>query len=332
MIIGLEWNQGDDVTQWIETTTYKVLYLIKSNNKTYGMDEQGLWKMVEIASLSPLSFEENGIERLSTVTEEQWLQLQKPIEVLTWTDDTESTSVDVIYAKKEFLTPKLELTVPEYKPIDIFDDPEIVSLAEDSESPKLRIEGFRDLRPYMESSNPKLLVSPEEVQEENPVVKTDSVPHRQLVLAKDSIKLRLLKEIQTFIIMSTESLSGIVRLVFSIDGGDAWQTYSSNTQQFETIDISNMDNIKNNGMTADTFNSIETKWNEVVTGGQIKFGYYLEMEDENSAAEVDKLEVVMDVLGSWDATLHETDYNYEYDNEKVYVELYKDGSYKINYM
>ena len=78
MIIGLEWNQGDDVTQWIETTTHKVLYLIKSNNEAYGMDEQGLWKIVELNPLSSLLFEENGMEQLSTVTEEQWLQLQKP--------------------------------------------------------------------------------------------------------------------------------------------------------------------------------------------------------------------------------------------------------------
>lgn len=165
---------------------------------------------------------------------------------------------------------------------------------------------------------------------EPPRVNFKAVPYPQLILPTGDIVLKMLDKIHHFKIYANQVSGGKIRIVFSVDGGEIWQTYRPDAQEFEEIDINNMEDVKENGITPDTFNSINEKWNEAVES-QIRFAYYIEQESTSCVAEVDKLEVRMDLQGRWKKAKHDTDYDYEYDNEHIYVSFATDGSYKVNY-
>lgn len=289
-------------------------YLIKLNNKIYSITSEG--DLIETSLEEPLtkqSYADYGIDDLTLINSTKLNQLEE-FEILAWTDNLEKI-------------PKLELTVSEYKPILILHEPEIVTMT-DIDNPLLHIEGFRNLIPYCESENPHLLI----LSQSKPNIYTDVIPNSQLILPKGDIQFKMLDKVLSFNMTATEQDKGLIRIIFSVDSGDTWKVYDESIQDFKEIDIQNLDVVGNEGMTTSVFNSIGTKWNEVVQNNKIRFGYYLKIDELNDVANVDKLEVTIDVLGSWDATLHEIDYNYEYDNEKIYIELYRDGSYKINYI
>ena len=143
--------------------------------------------------------------------------------------------------------------------------------------------------------------------------------------------LKMLDKIHYFKIFTNQLEAGIIRMVFSVNSGDDWLTYSSTSSDFEEIDITNINNVKENGVAPDTFNTIEEKWNEIVTDNKIRFAYYLEQSSIDDVAAVDKLEIKMDIQGRWKKAEHIADYDYEYDNEHLYVTFNKDGSYKVNY-
>lgn len=244
------------------------------------------------------------------------------IEVEPTEENFEEHSVNLM----ELLTPNEQ----GIKPLMTLDNPEIVLLT-DKENPKLHIQGFRDLRPLCESDNQKLLINTEQLT--NPVINTESIPQGQLILPTKDIYLRMLSNIHSFTATSMGDINGVVKIIFSVNSGASWQTLDTYTGEFKTLNnIEDLNEVKSKGMTIETFNSIGTKWNEVIKGMRVRFGYYLEIEEMDDIVNVDKLEVVIDVLGSWEALIHELDYDYEYDNEKIYIELYRDGSYKINYI
>ena len=89
--------------------------------------------------------------------------------------------------------------------------------------------------------------------------------------------------------------------------------------------------VKEKGLTPDEFNSIGEVWDDIVVDDRIRFAYYLETATLNDIAEVDESVVEMDMHGRWRKAEHINDYDYEYDNEHIYVTFYKDGSYKVNY-
>ena len=246
-------------------------------------------------------------------------QNEEFIEVEPTQENFENYSVDLT----ELVTPNSEGV----KPIMTLDDPEIAHLT-DKENPQLHIRGFRDLRPLMESDNPKLLIYSEA---ERPVVNVKYKPEPQVVLPTGDIYLKMLDKIHNFTIYSNKNQSGDIKIVFSVDSGNTWLTFNTTTEEFEEVDIEDMEEIKANGITPDTFNAIGEKWNDIVVEGKIRFAYYLEIDGINDIAEIDELEVEMDMHGRWRKAEHINDYDYEYDNEHIYVTFFKDGSYKVNY-
>jgi hypothetical protein len=308
--------------------SFDIKYLIKSNDIVFTL-ENGDWIDINARSLVDANdFLTRGLDDLSIITEEQWSQLQKPIEVLTWTDSTEANLVKVTYTQKKFENnPKLELTVDEYKPIMTLDDPEIVTLT-DSDNPLLYIGGFRDLRPYCKSDVKNLLIQ----SSTEPNMKITSVPKPQLIKPKDDIVFRELSKVLDFQVTAAELNEGKIRIIFSIDSGTTWMTYNEATQDFVEINGQDLDEIEENGIKISVFNSIKEKWGDIVTKGKVRFAYYLKIDNLSDTAEIDELIATLNILGFWESTIHEEDYDYRYDNVIIYIELYRDGSYKINYM
>lgn len=210
------------------------------------------------------------------------------------------------------------------KPISRLKDPEIICLT-DKHNPQLYIKGFRDLRPLMESNNPKILINSEVGHE----IKVTYHPKAQLILPVGDIVLRMLERIHNFTVYTNKNHGGDIKIIFSIDSGRTWLIY--NGKETEKVDINNLEEIEEKGLTPDEFNAIGEKWNDIIVDDKIRFAYYLEIESINDIAEVDRLETEMDMHGRWRKAEHLEDYDYEYDNEHIYITFYKNGSYKVNY-
>lgn len=179
-------------------------------------------------------------------------------------------------------------------------------------------------------SNMELLINPS-TEAVMPTINVKVTPGPQLIIPTGDIVLRMLDKIYNFTIYSNKNSAGDIKIIFSVDEGINWQTYNPDTGEFEEIDITKIKEVKEKGIDPDTFNSIGQKWNQAILNNKIRFGYYLEVEDINDIAELDKLEIEMDIHGRWKKARHGQDYHYKYDNEHLYVSFFKDGSYKINY-
>lgn len=192
--------------------------------------------------------------------------------------------------------------------------------------------GFTNLDLLLDKdlSDLELLISDDDKNNLKIIVK--AIPNSQLVLPKGDIILTQINNIVNFKLYTVSNTSENLKIVFSVDGGVSWQVYDNTLNKFKKIDIQNLLEINNEGMDINTFNSIGLRWNRVVTENKIRFGYFLKIEQKDDITNVDKLELTMDVLGNWESILHEIDYDYEYDNERIYIELYRNGSYKINYI
>lgn len=233
---------------------------------------------------------------------------------------------DLIYA------PPHKLLFKEGEEIKIFQDNlwEVVGQAEDELDPIFEEFGMGSLTGISGTDlvNKKLLIQKEEGV---PQVSLKAVPKPQLVLPSGDLILKMLDKIHHFKIFANQIESGIIRIVFSVNGGDDWLTYNSTSSDFEEIDIVNINNVKENGVNPDTFNTIGEKWNNIIVDNKIRFAYYLEQDSIDGVAAVDKLEIKMDIQGRWKKAEHIADYDYEYDNEHLYITFNKDGSYKVNF-
>lgn len=196
-------------------------------------------------------------------------------------------------------------------------------------SKHLKVTGVKQLGLNPDGSNDgDIVIWRDPLNTKIPEVKYEGIPKGQLVLPKDDMRLRMLDQVKEFTLYSNTNNKGIIKIIYSVNQGKSWKSYKNGG----IVDIStnDLDTIKEHGMTPDEFNAIKTKWNDLIIEDNIRFGYYLEIEDFEDTVEVDKLEALFSLLGRW-KKLKETDYDYEYDNTHIYITLHKDGSYKINY-
>lgn len=185
-----------------------------------------------------------------------------------------------------------------------------------------------DVKPIHQLEDPVLLVS----SISQPLLNVVAIPESQLVLPTKDIVFKMLQSVDGFELITNSPEGQYVRVIFSVDSGETWMTFNSSVSAFESIDTANFEDISERGVNIETFNAIGAIWNEVVKEGKIRFGYYIEMNDVDSVAEIDRLDATINIVGSWKNTVQGEDYNYGYGNEKVNVKIFRDGGYKINYM
>lgn len=117
-----------------------IKHLIKSSNKVQTLS-RGLWTDIGVTTPTVLDFETYGMVDLSSIPQEKWSELTKPIEVYTWTDNVEATTSSISYKYNHFNSPELELAVPEYRLVDQLERPiSILTYTDGEEIPKLKQE------------------------------------------------------------------------------------------------------------------------------------------------------------------------------------------------
>ena len=289
--------------------------LIKSNEKILSFNND--WVDTGLTEpLTKLDFENFGIGSLLTITGEKWDELDDEFEIINWTIDDEykwlSVNTDSFIPFEKFTQGKLE----------------VFAYSKDESIPNLQIKGFKNVMRITESSNPKLLIKS---TNDNPLIESNLIPYPQLILSTGDIVLKNIVDINELQVVANEVGNGVVKVIYSNDSGTTWKTYNYETNLFENVDIGNLIEVKNKGMTTNIFNSLNSRWMDELQDEKIRFGYYLEIDNKTDVAEVDELIITMISFVRWRKAKKIRDYQYEYVNEKIKISLFNDGSYKINY-
>lgn len=149
----------------------------------------------------------------------------------------------------------------------------------------------------------------------------DATPYNQLGIPTGDKKLPTIEYIKSLFVQVN---SEIVKIIFSIDGGNTWLTYINDT--WENIQCTQYA-VEVGGMTKEILEAIrQEKWQELSIQ-RIRFAYLL-----SDNVEVDRIDLTVDMKGSWEGAINGTDYSYRYPhNESLQVDIKKNGDYKINY-
>jgi hypothetical protein len=82
------------------------------------------------------------------------------------------------------------------------------------------------------------------------------------------------------------------KIIVSNDNGETWRSFKNNA--WINVDISDLSNVKKNGMISAEFNSLnQSQWEELgLYNNNIRFAYYLEQNNSNEVLEVNSLTAV----------------------------------------
>lgn len=161
----------------------------------------------------------------------------------------------------------------------------------------------------------------------NESVKITHLPPPQLILPIEDIDLSAYHQIHQ-LSLTTTGAAGLVKMVFSFDKGETWQTFSDGAWQQIALSI---DTVQASGITPEMLSVISSeRWNQAVTG-TLRVAYCLSKSAVTDDLAVDTLAITGNVA-TWRKAQHMVDYDYEYPNPRtLLVHLLADGSYKVNY-
>lgn len=133
-------------------------------------------------------------------------------------------------------------------------------------------------------------------------------------------------------ITATTDLAGTTtKFAVSKDYGTTWQTYNSGV--WTDIDISNLQNFKDNGYDMSFFSAIPlTNW-QAYNAKTLRFAFYITQNaNTGSKSILSAIDYVADLVGSW-KHFTEAQASYEYiTDDTVEVTFKEAGNYKVNYL
>lgn len=113
---------------------------------------------------------------------------------------------------------------------------------------------------------------------------------------------------------------------------EKYYIYDSTNDVWTEIDISEVKNLKENGMPASDISQIPAKaWRTINTSGGLGFAFTLDITSMDSICSVDGIDVTFHLDG-WQKAVYGTDYSMVYTTaDELQVALLASGDYKINY-
>lgn len=160
-----------------------------------------------------------------------------------------------------------------------------------------------------------------------------AIPKDQLILPKGLISVESFEGIDKATLTYTLSGGGTLKILVTTDNA-TYRTYDFSVQTWLAIDHTNIDTVKESGIDATQLGNISRAgWDALITGkAGIGFAYLLCIENTTDTCAVDKLDLQVDMKGSWDKAIQGTDYKYGYPRNNILrVQLLANGDYKINY-
>ena len=168
-------------------------------------------------------------------------------------------------------------------------------------------------------------------------VSITGVPKNQIVLPTTLISLKPYQGIEKAIVVNAitkaDSMTNpVIKLAITKDDGK-YYTFDFSSVSWQEI-IPTADDVIRDGIDIDSLPMIvRTDWdNFTVDTENIGIAYAISIDDVDDVAEIDELQLDVEMRGSWNKAIHGIDYDYGYPfYDLLRVKLLKDGSYKINY-
>lgn len=158
-----------------------------------------------------------------------------------------------------------------------------------------------------------------------------AIPKDHLIVPKELISLDNIEGVDKVTVKVNLSGQGTCKVIVTTNL-ETFQTLKDGV--WVEIDHTDITAIAADGINAAQLSAItRIEWDALASGkGGIGFAYLPSIEDITDVCEIDKLELTVDMKGSWRKALHGTDYDYEYPtNNLLSVTLLTNGDYKINY-
>lgn len=183
----------------------------------------------------------------------------------------------------------------------------------------------------LESSNFDILLWSDKLGKQYQI-NTYAIPPHKLILQQNDLSIETVSKFND--IHVTSNISGStakLRLIVSVDEGTTWKAHTGS--EWVTVDISDLENVKLNGMTPELFNNLnDSLWRQLIgTNTKLRFGYYFNIDELTDSIELDQLEMDINIKGYW-KPIDNNEAEYEFRSlTELRVYLKQDGNYKIHY-
>ncbi|HCL4455042.1 TPA: hypothetical protein N2D10_003066 [Clostridium botulinum] len=152
-----------------------------------------------------------------------------------------------------------------------------------------------------------------------------------LVKANDDINLNGINKINKIIWIANDGDISKNRLIFSLDSGLTWKSYSIDNKTLIDIDINNLSEVEDKGLTVNQVNNLTIEDLDVLRNDspKIRFGYYLEKNNAFDNLYNDNLSITVDMKGRDIPSLN---YIWSFDDgQTINYKFIEDGTYTIIY-
>ncbi|EKS4345297.1 hypothetical protein QB607_003303 [Clostridium botulinum] len=153
-----------------------------------------------------------------------------------------------------------------------------------------------------------------------------------LIKANDDINLNGINKINKIIWIASDGNASKNRLIFSLDSGLSWKSYDVSNKTLVNIDINNLLEVENKGLTVEKVNSLTLEDLDILRNDspKIRFGYYLEKNNAFDKLYNDNLSITVDMKGRDVPSLNYI-WSFDADNKTINYKFIEDGTYTIIY-
>lgn len=138
----------------------------------------------------------------------------------------------------------------------------------------------------LESANIKILVLTKDTSINSASVNVTAIPKRQLIMQETDMIFE--KPIKSFTLTGTVQNESVLKIIASNDSGTTWKAF--NGVSWHPVDISDLDDVKSNGMDIATFNNVRQEaWKPFLSGMKLRLAYYLDLHAVTDTLLIDKL-------------------------------------------
>lgn len=255
-----------------KTFSYKTLVLSNGYYKKYVGNS---WVTVSSAP-TEADYLNNGMDDISIIPESAWSQLTGTVELYYYTDDSRKSE-----ALFNIETNPFTLT-NEW----INNTPSVLYYTDDANVTNPTIDITTNYNPIDDLSDPELLVYGFGYSDLTKQLQVTGTVSPKLVMPIANLDIK--GDIQSLTLNVSESGNGIVRLIASANNGVSWNYFRGSA--WNVVDISDLNNVKTNGMSATELNAINaSQWALLTTSRRIRLAYYIEEKYSSDLANINSL-------------------------------------------
>lgn len=170
-----------------------------------------------------------------------------------------------------------------------------------------------------------------EAAENGVVAKVTAAPKPTVLIPTEDFKIPNVEYIIQVVTKHRLAGNGMVKMAVSFDNGFTYYGYTDG--DFTPVELT-VQSMRESAVSVLNVGAItREQWAAIRgTSNSIRFAYLLDAKETGDVAEIDQVDLTVELVGTWRAAVHGKDFDYEYsDTETLNVWLYSSGDFKINY-